>query len=189
LLLSIFVLHFISIIFYSLLTNSNFIFNIFAPLKVGSEQGYSTSDLQSFIGYHPPIPYNWFLLIIISFIGYYFYYRNMKKDNFLNIAIITTTTLMTFRHHNYDWIGFLPLLLYIVESKSKLIFFIFISVVYFWYFNIGVINDNFQYTKVSIFALMFLIFINSLILFLLNRNKKVYIINKRSKFFEKIKLI
>jgi len=113
----------------------------------------------------------------------------MKKDNFLNIAIITTTTLMTFRHHNYDWIGFLPLLLYIVESKSKLIFFIFISVVYFWYFNIGVINDNFQYTKVSIFALMFLIFINSLILFLLNRNKKVYIINKRSKFFEKIKLI
>jgi len=175
---TIFILFFIHILFiflYSLITNSNFIENIFLPLKIGSMQGFGSINLQDFFGNHPPLPFNWILLLLISWFSFSIYMKNTSRDNFHYIIIFTIITIASFRHHTYDTIFLLPLLIFSLKLNSKFRYFCYSSIFYFWYILDIKYFFDFKFTKLAIFINFLILISNAFIVFLYYKNKKIVI--------------
>ena len=175
-------LHILCIFLYSIITNSILIENIFLPLKIGSVQGFGSINLQDFFGNHPPMPFNWILLGIICTISYIVYIKNTSGDNYHYVIIFTIITIASFRHHTYDTIFLLPLLVFSLKLNSKLKYFCYLSIFYFWYILDIKYFFDFKFTKIGIFINFIILIINALIVFLYFKNNKVSIGKYNFKF-------
>ncbi len=187
-------INFIALIIFTFKFDGSLVSNFLLPFLVGSEQGGGAGDLMSVLGNHPSPPFNYLLIVIISFIYFLIFYKKTIDNSKNHLVFISLITITIFRHHIYDAIFLLPFLLYLINSKNYLKYPCFVIIFYFWF----VYHSNFlehdgilpvMYTKG--FRIFNFILLNLLLLYFFIDNIKlnqIFLrirINKIKKLFDR----
>ena len=164
------------------------------PFLVGSQQGGGGGDLMSVLGNYPNPPFNYLLIIIISFIYFQIFYKKTVESDQNHLIFVSLITITIFRHHIYDAVFLFPFLLYLIKSKNFLKYPAIIIVLYFWFiYHSNFLGQNgiFPVTYTKGFRIFNFILLNLLLLYFfldnLKMNQKFWFIklNKIRKFFYK----
>jgi hypothetical protein len=123
----------LSLIIFTLKFGDSLVNNFLFPFLVGSEQGGGGGDLMSVLGNHPSPPFNYLVLIIISFYYFLIFYTKTIGSNKNYLIFISLITITIFRHHIYDTIFLFPFLLYLISSRNYWKYPCLVIVLYFWF--------------------------------------------------------
>ena len=170
------IINFLFLIIFTYKFNGLLINNLMYPFLVGSQQGGGGGDLMSVLGNYPKPPFNYLLIIIISFIYFQIFYKKTVESNQNHLIFVSLITITIFRHHIYDAVFLLPFLLYLVKSKNFLKFPAIIIVLYFWFiYHSNFLGQNgiFPVVYTKGFRIFNFILLNLLLLYFFLDNLKM----------------
>lgn len=172
----IFIINILPIIYLTINFEENFFKILIAPIIVGwKAQAIGAGDLLSFLGNHPPFPFNIIIILIFTFFLVFIYLKYTKRDIISDITFLCLASLITFRHLNYDYIILIYLLVYCVIKNLNHFqnYFIKFTLLYYFFILPSDLVENFRYTKWFILFNFLLNMTNIIIIFYnLNFHKK-----------------
>ncbi len=107
-------------LFYSLITNSNIIINLFEPFRLTILNPISTADLEFFFGflkffkfYEKFTNIKLFLFLLCIFANAYLIFKIQRKikDSIYKLSLISLSTLIFLPHWGHDYVFLLPLVM------------------------------------------------------------------------------
>lgn len=168
----VFLLTLLLLFHYSVLFDVNiFKLSYFPILIVSKTTASGLLDLQTLMGNYPSnMFFRYFILILISFIIFYYIFTITKRDNLFDLSIVSVLTLLFYKHVYYDLVFLLPVLIYAFRLQKNYKLIIFLIIFYFWFICYLDYFHYFRYWKT--FMLSNFLILSSMLYILIKSNLK-----------------